>query len=119
MSRKHDRKSALDWICMGVGALLLISPLALGYGSDKPAQWHAVILGIVIGALSIHSLVKIAEWEEWARLAAGAWVIVAPWVLGFTSVAAATWANVVLGAVTTLCSAWRVWEVRQHPRAAI
>jgi hypothetical protein len=31
------------------------------------------------------------KWEEWPNLVMGAWLVVAPWVLGFSGVASAKW----------------------------
>jgi hypothetical protein len=37
------------------------------------------------------------RWQDWTNIALGLWLLVSPWVLGFSSIAAATWNAVLLG----------------------
>jgi len=112
-------KRIQDWLSLALGACLLLSPAVLGYADESLASWNAVIAGVLIGALAVYVLAIGAEWGEWTRLAVGLWAIVAPWVLGFASVAAAAGAHVLLGALVALLSAWRLWEVRRKTQTAM
>ena len=50
------------------------------------------------------------HWQDWASLALGVWLVVAPWVVGFSGNEAATWNGVLLGVaviVLTLVDAYR------------
>lgn len=50
------------------------------------------------------------HWQDWATLALGVWLVVAPWVVGYSGNEAATWNGVVLGVaviVLTLVDAYR------------
>jgi hypothetical protein len=50
------------------------------------------------------------QWQDWASLILGLWLIAAPWVVGFSGNEAATWNGVLLGAaviVLTLVDAFR------------
>lgn len=42
---------------------------------------------------------KTLQWEDWAGIALGAWLIVSPWILGYAEHSAATVNSVLLGTV--------------------
>lgn len=98
-----------DGINVVLGALLFISPWVLSYTGRDLAAWSAWIGGVVVAILAIAALVRFAEWEEWINVALGVWLVIAPWVLGFSAVAAAMWSHVILGVVIAALAAWRAW----------
>jgi drug/metabolite transporter (DMT)-like permease len=49
----------------------------------ETARLESWITGAVLLVVSAGAIVAFREWEEWVRLLAGAWMIVAPFVLGF------------------------------------
>jgi hypothetical protein len=73
----------------------------------------AWISGIVIAILSIAEIASFAEWEGWVTAVAGVWLIVAPWVGGFSLVSHAIASFVVLGVVVVLASLSEVWTVHR------
>lgn len=75
------------------------------------------MLGLAIGAIAIWAIVRFAEWHDWASGTLGAWLVVAPWVLGFSAVANATWNHVVVGLLGVVVAAWELWKVRQRATA--
>jgi uncharacterized membrane protein HdeD (DUF308 family) len=105
-----------DWICLVCGALLFVSPWALGFAGHAAAAWTAWASGIVAGVLAIAALSRFAEWEEWLQIVVGLWMIVAPWVVGFATIKAAVIAFVVLGIVVALSAVSELWAVH-HPTA--
>lgn len=44
----------------------------------------------------------------WLYLILGILVVIAPWVLGFSSVAAGTWGNVVLGLIVVIAALYEM-----------
>ena len=54
--------------------------------AQQVAAWTAWVSAVVIGALAVAAIVAFTEWEEWVNLALGIWVVLAPWILGFTGV---------------------------------
>lgn len=95
-------------IVVAAGALLIASPWILGYDGSYGATWNAAGIGAFIVVLGLFSLVNFAEWQDWFAGAAALWVAVAPWVAGFSDVAAAMTAHVVLGGVVFLLCIWRI-----------
>jgi uncharacterized membrane protein HdeD (DUF308 family) len=117
-SWRAGQKSVQDWINLICGALLFISPWALGFYGDLVAARTAWVGGIVIGVMAIAALVRFAEWEEWVALIVGALVVISPWALGFYGVTYALAACVVLGLIVVLASISELWMVHNSPMTA-
>ncbi len=111
-------KSVQDWINLACGALLFISPWALGFSGDMMAARTAWVGGVVIAVMGIAALVQFAEWEDWIALIAGAAMIVAPWALGFAAMHAAAWTLVALGIIVALASISEIWSVHSETTPA-
>jgi len=103
-----------DVINLILAALLFVSPWALRYSNETPASWAAWVGGVAIAVVAIGAIVQFAEWEEWLTMLLAAAVIVAPGVAGYSNVANAVVADVILGALILLVSAWELWAVH-HP----
>ena len=37
------------------------------------------------------------KWQDWANLVLGLWLVLSPWILGFSGTSSATWNAVLLG----------------------
>jgi membrane protein implicated in regulation of membrane protease activity len=70
-----------------LGAILIFCAWMFGF-STGPQSENAFVAGIVLVAVSIVALTAFAAWEEWLNLAAGLWLVVSPWLLGFRSIEA-------------------------------
>jgi uncharacterized membrane protein HdeD (DUF308 family) len=115
-SLRRDEKNVQDWINLICGALLFVSPWALGFSGDPMVARTAWIGGVVIFVIGLVALMQFAEWEEWVALIVGALVIIAPWALGFAAIHGAMWSCVVLGVIVVLSSISEIWAVH-HPAA--
>jgi len=113
-SWRSEQNHVQDWINLICAVLLFISPWALGFSGEALAARTAWISAVVIGIFSIAALVQFAEWEEWLTLLLGLWLIVAPWVVGFSTVAYAFPVFVALGVIIALASISELWVVH-HP----
>ncbi len=102
MNPKHWQ----DPINLVLGLWLIASPWALSYNYERVATWNAAIVGLLIAAAALYTLFRIMAWEEWAGVAFGVWMIVSPWVLGFSAVAAATWNAVLIGLAVAALALW-------------
>ncbi|MGE5639387.1 MAG: SPW repeat protein [Clostridia bacterium] len=90
-----------DWAAFGLGLWLAVSPWALGYTGEEAATGNAAIVGLVL-ALGSHFEASFEEGSaEWLNLAAGLWLVAAPFVLGFTDRMDAAANSVTVGAVVT------------------
>jgi SPW repeat len=94
---------------LALAAILFDSPWVLGFAGQPHAAWMARVTGVMIAVLALAAIVQFTVWEEWANLALGLWLIVAPWAAGFTSVAPTRWSYVVLGILVAAVAGSEVW----------
>lgn len=86
-----------DWTSFALGLWLAVSPWLLGYSHVDAATGNAAFVGLAI-ALSSHFEVSFDERAaEWFTMAAGLWLVLAPFLLGFTAATAATLNAVAVG----------------------
>jgi hypothetical protein len=64
------------------------------------------IVGILIAAAAIGTLILFQTWEEWVNIILGGWLLVSPWLVGFSSSALFTWNAVIAGAIVVAFAAW-------------
>lgn len=53
-------------------------------------------------------------WKPWVFLAAGAYLIVSPWVLGMANQAAVLWSSLIVGAVVVILAVWELSTAKQR-----
>ncbi len=102
-----------DWFNLIMGEALLGSPWILGYASDTVPTWIARVVGLLISLLAIAALLKYAEWEEWLVLAAGGWLVVSPWAMGFADRATPRTVHIAVGVIVVIVAAWELWDFRR------
>ena len=105
MEWKNER--ACDALNLILGGVLFLSPWMFGFAAGAASQ-NAVISGVVIAVLSMAALSAFAEWEEWLNLAVGLWLLVAPWVLGFTATTAMS-VHIMIGVIVAVIAAIELW----------
>ena len=72
-----------DWASFALGLWLAMSPWMLGYSGEEGATANAAFVGLAL-ALGSHFEVSFDERSiEWFNLAAGLWLVTAPFVLAF------------------------------------
>jgi hypothetical protein len=107
-------EAIIDILNLVLGAVLLLSPWIFAFEAGAQSQ-NAVVFGVVIAVLAIAGLVAFAEWEEWLNLAAGLWVLVSPWVLGFTDSTNAMHVHLWIGIVVAVLAGIEIYLVHRHP----
>jgi hypothetical protein len=72
------------WASFALGLWLAVSPWVLDYSHVEAATANAAFLGLAL-ALGSHFEVSFDEMQvEWFNLAAGLWLVLAPFLLGFS-----------------------------------
>jgi hypothetical protein len=104
-----------DYANLVLGALLFLSPWALGYADVEMAARTSWAGGLIIAILSLAAIINFAEWEEWLNLLIGLAVIVSPYFFGFDNVKNAVAAHYVIGVLVAVSSGWELWSVHHHP----
>ena len=103
-----------DWASWLLGIWLVLSPWAFFYDQETRATENAVAIAVVILVAEVVELSIFRDWEEWINVAAGAWLVASPWVLGIASVAA-RWNFVVVGALVVVLALYELREMGGQP----
>lgn len=102
-SRQIRRISTVNLI---LGAWLIIAPFL--FAVSAPALWNDVIVGVlvlILAGVRVSKPSPATRSASWTNVALGAWLIIAPFVLAYTS-AAATWNDVVVGVLIAALALW-------------
>ncbi len=108
----------LSWINFVLGIWLICAPFALGYsGTSHVAAGEDVVLGILIAAFSlwVASAVDSLMGVSWLVLLFGLWTAVAPFLLGYSRIAAARNNDVPVGIVVLILALIRSAYARPRP----
>jgi hypothetical protein len=86
-----------DWASFALGLWLAMSPWLLGYSNQDAATANAAFMGLAL-ALGSHFEVSFDEVQaEWFNLAAGVWLVAAPFMAGFSEHVTAAADSVAVG----------------------
>ena len=116
---REVKETAIDLVNVVLGLCLVFAPWALGFTSEMAATRNAWIVGAAIALIALGALFAFREWEEWVNLALGVWAILAPWLLGFATVAAALYAHVIIGLIVGVLAALDLWIIHNRPVSTI
>ncbi|TWI17291.1 SPW repeat protein [Mesorhizobium tianshanense] len=99
-----------DWVTMLVGVYVFLSPWIIPYffpGSTvmPVIGWSHYIVGFAIAVMGMAALASFQLWQEWLILILGLWLIISPWVFGFTDTTPFHWNSVSTGIIVVIFSA--------------
>jgi hypothetical protein len=102
MKMKHwqDSVNAL------LGAWLVLSPWVLAYQAQTMATGNGVLIGLALMAAALGAIFVPRAWEEWTEGALGLWMVISPWVLGFSSIHSARNSAVITGLAIVALALW-------------
>ena len=118
-----------------VGVWLILAPFALGYSGLERAVWNDMVVGVAIIVLAIARIASPVRQVRlsWTNTVLGAWLIVAPFLLDYSSfemleegtsideaevsVTAASWNDVVVGLIVIGLSFWSAVSTKAPDRA--
>jgi SPW repeat len=107
------RTKFLDISKFGAGVAMLATPWLLELG--PAAKWDLWICGYAVATVCVADLTAEADWEPKTSLWLGIWLAAAPWMLGFSDHATATFLHLVAGTIVSLLSAAELWSVDHTP----
>ena len=89
--KRWRSESVLDLYNMGLAAMLFAAPwlFSLTNGTARMDFW---IVSAAVVAISVAAIFVYANWEEWANVLFGVWLMASPWILGFSHLRAAAFA---------------------------
>lgn len=90
-----------------LGLVSVVAPFVFGYNQDMTALWTSLIIGAVLIVTSALETITAGKekWEYWVVGIAGVGSILAPFVLGFSTISTALWTLIIIGVITVL-AAW-------------
>ena len=104
----------LSWLVVLVGAWEVLAPFVLGYTMATGALWDAIILGIGLiifaGWAALSNEISTIRGLNWINVILGVWLILAPFIIGYTSFAAALWNDIIVGIVAVVLAGWAAIE---------
>lgn len=101
-----------DWLNVILGIALMASPWILGATGTAAVLWSGLVGGAVIAIVGLWALYQPeGTVPEWVNVVLGVWVIVSPFVLGFSNMANVLWYNVVLGVIVGILAFWTERQV--------
>jgi SPW repeat-containing protein len=114
-----------DWTNLVFGLWVFASPWALQHpmitgaseGAASGAMWNLWIVGVAVATLALIALFAFQAWEEWVNVTLGAWLLVSPWLLGFSSAALLTWNAVIMGVLIVVVAGWTLFpapDAKKH-----
>lgn len=90
-----------------LGIWLIIAPFLLGYAHIEAAQTNDVIVGVIVAVIAaIRTFGAFAQpgWS-WVNVLLGVWLIIAPFVLGYSASTTPLWNDIILGVLIAVL-AW-------------
>lgn len=102
------------WLNLVFAVILFASPWMFGFSGEPLAAWTAWGTAVVIALLAIAWNVRFADWQAWASLIVGLWLIPSPWILGFANIPMAKWTQLVLGVLIVAVTALELWTIRDE-----
>jgi len=100
---------------VALAAALFAAPwlFKLTNGTARVDFW---ICSVAVVVVSLAAIFAYANWEEWANLLFGIWLIASPWILGFSHMRAMHFA-VGIGALVAFMALLELWLMyeKAHP----
>jgi hypothetical protein len=106
---------SLNGVVALVGLWEVLAPAILGYMGTPAAVGNALLAGVTLILLAgLDDLIENASTDktlDWITTAVGVWQVASPFVLGYSTVTAALWNDIIVGAVVIVLAAWAATEV--------
>jgi SPW repeat len=113
-------QKVLSWLVALAGLWEVIAVFVLGYSASTTALWDALIVGVALivlgGWAALSSQEGTDKTLDWINAILGVWLIIAPFVLGYTALVAALWNDIIVGIVVVVIAGWAALAMgRHHP----
>jgi hypothetical protein len=105
-----------DWLLLALGLLICFSPSLAESGYNGAPAVSAVIAGFIIIFVAQLEIVALSRWEEIINLICGAWILVAPFILGYSG-NLRLW-HFGLGGLVVIVTLFEFWQDKQKGDAA-
>ena len=89
-----------------LGVWLAVSPWILGFQDQMTPTANGVVIGLALISAALGAIFMPRAWEEWTEGLLGLWMVISPWVLGFSGQMDAMRNAVVSGIVVLGLALW-------------
>ncbi len=105
-----------DAVNVAHAAWIFASPWWMTFPSST-ARWDHWVVAVVAGVAAVTSLPRAKIWKEATIIAAGGWLFLSPWLLGFSHSLNARWNAWMLGALLIYVASWALTDLLRlsHP----
>lgn len=93
-----------------LGAWLVLSPWALGFSGDTVAMVNFSVVGVLLLAAALGAIFLPRAWEEWTESTLGLWLVVSPWLIGYSGVESAKADAILSGLVILTLALWALQD---------
>ena len=97
-----------------LGLWVIISPWVLGFDGSSMAMSNAVIVGVLLVATALGAAFVPRAWEEWTEAGIGLWLVVSPWILGFSGNRNAMLSTVIAGVIVVALALWTLFTDKDY-----
>ncbi len=107
----------LNWIIVVVGVLAFIAPFVFGFTGLTGPFISNLVVGILLVLLglgaALYANIRADQTFDWINAVLGLWLLISPFVLGFTAVTSGEWTDVVLGIIALVVGVWAAMSERR------
>jgi hypothetical protein len=111
MVQRVDENLPSQWqdsVNLILGIWLAVSPWILPYAGLQGPAWNARITGLAIAVAAAAALMAYEVWKEWVNVLLAAWLIVSPWVFGYSEAGAPFYNQFIVGLAVGVLALWLV-----------
>ena len=106
-----------DWAALVIGVLVALSPVVVA--TSAAAVWGLVVLGVLLAITGLWSLaVPGSVASEYVHIVLGVLLFLAPWVLGYSALAGASWTSWIGGILAVIVGATALPSANAEHRLA-
>jgi hypothetical protein len=106
-----------DWAALVIGVLVALSPVVVT--TSVAAVWGLVVLGVVLALTGLWSLAAPGSVaSEYGHIVLGVLLFIAPWVLGYSALAGASWTSWIGGILAVIVGATALPSANAEHRVA-
>ncbi len=114
----NTHRSWEDWFGMVLGVLIVLSPWLTGqpnYGfgemSDHGiAVLNTILVGVLVFGLAQMEYIALRRWEEMCEMVLGLWLIVSPYIFGYSGGGTLRFLHATLGGLVLLLALLKLWQ---------
>ncbi|MBA2664662.1 MAG: SPW repeat protein [Bradymonadaceae bacterium] len=104
---KRKSVTGMSGVNVIAGIWLFISPFILGISMLEGATLNFLLVGAAIAILAVVRMVRPLRFEtlSWTNGVLGLWLIVSPFIIGYSAYPSALWNSIVVGAIVLVIAA--------------